>query len=380
MIKIKRCTTHKDRWMVEITLINPDGTVRHRERKKAPGTTKAEAMRWATDREAQLLASPTDRSGRVTEVPTLSEFVSVFERLHYPTAGRQGGLKASQISAIQSILRVHLLPRFGDTRLDQISMRDLKEFSASLLLGRSSKTVNNILSVLQTILLRAERWEYVPAGRLPKVELFRLAGPEMDYYEQHKLEQLIAGARAYSPVALAIVLLGSRAGLRAGEMLGLEWGDIDLTHREIRIRRNVWRGVIGLPKGGRSRTVPLVSELASALQAIRHERGERVFLALRGVSRPASIETLRHLVSCAERAAGFQGAREGRLHVLRHTFCSHLAMRGAPPKAIQELAGHTDLKVTLRYMHLSPQHRTAAIALLERDDSFGAIASPGALS
>jgi hypothetical protein len=49
---------------------------------------------------------------------------------------------------------------------------------------------------------------------------------------------------------------------------------------------------------------------------------------------------------------------------LRHTFCSHLAMKGAPVKAIQELAGHTDLKQTLRYMHLSPSVLDAAIALL----------------
>jgi len=52
-------------------------------------------------------------------------------------------------------------------------------------------------------------------------------------------------------------------------------------------------------------------------------------------------------------------------HILRHTFCSHLAMRGAAPKAIQELAGHRDLSTTLRYMHLSPAAKESAIRLLE---------------
>jgi site-specific recombinase XerD len=52
--------------------------------------------------------------------------------------------------------------------------------------------------------------------------------------------------------------------------------------------------------------------------------------------------------------------------VLRHTFCSHLAMRGAPAKAIQELAGHEDLSTTLRYMHLSPAARESAIKLHDR--------------
>ena len=51
--------------------------------------------------------------------------------------------------------------------------------------------------------------------------------------------------------------------------------------------------------------------------------------------------------------------------MLRHTFCSHLAMRGAPARAIQELAGHADLGTTQRYMHLSPAAIDAAIRLLE---------------
>ncbi len=49
-----------------------------------------------------------------------------------------------------------------------------------------------------------------------------------------------------------------------------------------------------------------------------------------------------------------------------HTFCSHLAMRGAPPKVIQELAGHVHLSTTMRYMHLSPGHKEQAIRLLDQ--------------
>ena len=52
--------------------------------------------------------------------------------------------------------------------------------------------------------------------------------------------------------------------------------------------------------------------------------------------------------------------------MLRHTFCSHLAMRGAPARAIQELAGHADLSTTQRYMHLSPAALEGAIRLLDQ--------------
>ena len=57
--------------------------------------------------------------------------------------------------------------------------------------------------------------------------------------------------------------------------------------------------------------------------------------------------------------------RETGIHILRHTLCSHLAMRGAPARAVQELAGHQDLGTTQRYMHLSPAAIDAAIRLLE---------------
>ena len=61
----------------------------------------------------------------------------------------------------------------------------------------------------------------------------------------------------------------------------------------------------------------------------------------------------------------------GHIHRLRHTFCSHLAMRGTPAKAIQELAGHADRSTTMRYMHLSPASLNQAIRLLEQRGPVG---------
>jgi site-specific recombinase XerD len=71
------------------------------------------------------------------------------------------------------------------------------------------------------------------------------------------------------------------------------------------------------------------------------------------------------------------------VHILRHSFCSHLAMRGAPVRAIQELAGHADLSMTQRYMHLSPAALDAAIQLLDGPQnarSLGDILETGANS
>jgi len=69
-----------------------------------------------------------------------------------------------------------------------------------------------------------------------------------------------------------------------------------------------------------------------------------------------------------KRAALKAGVFNNGPHMLRHTFCSHLAMRGAPARAIHELAGHQNLTTTQRYMHLSPAALDTAIRLLERRD------------
>ena len=76
-----------------------------------------------------------------------------------------------------------------------------------------------------------------------------------------------------------------------------------------------------------------------------------------------SADIVKHHV---ERAARRAHIGQNGVHRLRHTFCSHLAMRGAPARAIQELAGHADLTMTQRYMHLSPAALDSAIRLLEQ--------------
>ena len=91
----------------------------------------------------------------------------------------------------------------------------------------------------------------------------------------------------------------------------------------------------------------------------QHLRNRRVLVQSDGSS--MSMKTIQQAV---ERAARRANVKPG-VHILRHTFCSHLAMKGAAPRQIQELAGHKDLSTTMRYMHLSPLSRRQAIQLLD---------------
>jgi len=131
--------------------------------------------------------------------------------------------------------------------------------------------------------------------------------------------------------------------------MALTWTDVDVVKNQVCVERSDWKGHVTSPKGGRLRYVPLTRRLAAALRGHRHLRGARVLCEADG--RPMTQKVLQCLVRRAARRAGL--THDG-LHVLRHTFCSHLAMKGAPARAMQELAGHKDLSTTQRYMHLSP--------------------------
>ena len=105
----------------------------------------------------------------------------------------------------------------------------------------------------------------------------------------------------------------------------------------------------------------MTEALTAALREARHLRSVRVFSLPDGspITRDRVIKAIR----AAQKSAGLS---EQGVHVLRHTFCSHLAMSGASAVAIQHLAGHADLATTQRYMHLSPNAVDEAIRLLNR--------------
>jgi integrase len=143
-------------------------------------------------------------------------------------------------------------------------------------------------------------------------------------------------------------------------MVALEWRDIDSARRQICVQRSAWQGQVTSPKGGRLRYVPMTNRLAVALRDHRHLRGARVLYQDDG--EPFTEKTVQTWLMRAARRAGLESNGP---HRLRHTFCSHLAMQGAPSRAIQELAGHADLSTTQRYLYLSPAALDAAIRLLD---------------
>jgi integrase len=338
-------------WEVDITFRLPDGR-KYRERSKAPVDSKSGALRWGQDRERHLLQHGPPQPKK--EVPTLEKFAPRFIEGH-AKANRQ---KPSGIAAKEMILRVHLLPALGHKRLDMIKNEDVQRLKHNLQ-AKSPKTVNNVLAVLSVLLKKAVEWEVIE--RMPcSIKLLRVSKDSPRFFDFDEYERLVDAARILDSRTYLIVLLGGEAGLRCGEMIALEWDDVDFVNRRVCVRRSDWNGQVTTPKSGRVRWVPLTRRLAVGLSAHRHLRSPRVLC--QDNAEPLTRQMVQTRVKSAARKAGLS---ENSVHVLRHTFCSHLAMRGAPARAIQEAAGHKELGTTQRYMHVSPAALEDAIRLLE---------------
>ncbi len=348
-VKIRRYK--RGGWEVDIQIELPDGT-RLRERKKSPVSSKSASLRWGLARERELTFHRPEKPRR--EVPTLREFAPRFLD-GYARANRQ---KPSGIASKEINLRIHLIPFLGKKKLNKINNEDIQHLK-SRLYKKAPKTVNNILTVLNKLLKVAEEWDVIED--MPcSIKLLKTQAKEAAFHDFDEYNRLVEAAKKTDPQSYLAVLLGGDAGLRCGEIMALEWTDIDFSKRQVLVQRSEWKGHVTAPKGGRSRRVPLTTRLTNALKDFRHLRGPRVLYQNNGQS--ATQKVVRNLVLRAARRANLAN---GGVHILRHTFCSHLAMRGAPARAIQELAGHKNLSTTQRYMHLSPAAIEAAIRLLE---------------
>jgi integrase len=231
--------------------------------------------------------------------------------------------------------------------------------------------VNNVLTVLSAMLKYGQKLDFVE--KLPPLDRLRVSRdgevrPEQFYtFEEYRL--LVDAASRLDARIHGIVLCAGDTGLRASEIIALEWRDVGRATGELRIERADWYGQVDTSKSGKGRTVPMTPRLAKALQALRHLRGDPVFLQDDGAA--ITRKVLRRWIASAQRLAQVKvlGRSPGNIHVLRHTFCSHLAMRGAPAVTIQALAGHASLSTTMRYMHLQAGAKEAAIALLAQGEA-----------
>lgn len=347
----------QDGWIADIRVRLASGKM-YRTRPRVSGT-RAAALRWAQEREAFILRNgPSGKEVAQEEEKAPATFAAFAERF---LANSSVNNKPSTANAKKHALENHLVPYFGAMRLDEVKAAVVEAFKAQqVATGLANSTINNQLAILGCLLSLAVEWgELVSA---PRMRLLKVRETPVVFLDFVEVEAFLAAA---DPAWHSMLAVAIWTGLRQGELRALQWPDVDLANARLFVRRSLWRGIEGTPKGGREREVGLCKRALEALRAqqLRTALRRRHVFSPDGGARPFSEGEIGDVVRETGAAAGVEKALTW--HKLRHTFGAHLAMRNAPPKAIQELMGHQKLAMTERYMHLAPAARQGAVNLLD---------------
>ena len=238
--------------------------------------------------------------------------------------------------------------------LNEISPRLIEEYRAKRLKEVSPARVNRLVATLKCMFNKAKMWgRFSGDNPVTKVKMLKENNERTRFLEKEEIVKLLSNC---APSLLPIVVIALNTGMRLGELLGLKWQDIDMK-----------RGMIYLynTKNGEKREIPANVKVRTALLKLRrHPNSEFVFCLRNGQPRT-------QIRSPFFTATDKSGITNFHFHDLRHTFASHLVMSGVDLNTVRELLGHKSMKMTLRYSHLSPDHKKAAVDILsERIDTF----------
>jgi integrase len=252
----------------------------------------------------------------------------------------------------RSVLDHHLIATFGTLRIESVSASRIERWRDEQVSEHdmSRRNANKILAILHGIFEYAVRKHGLLSNPVKDVEKLRESydAARFDFYSPEEVRELVAKASDAQDGAL--YLTGAFSGLRRGELIGLLWEDVDFENHSLRVWETVTRRERGLPKSRKSRTVPMVDDVAGALKGLKaRERytqpKDPVFAG--EDSEPIDGSALRRRYIADLKSAGLRFLR---FHDLRHTFGS-LAINSVSIVQVQAWMGHADIKTTMRYLH-----------------------------
>jgi len=305
----------------------------------------------ADARRGQLLAPARPASG-VAFADAAAEW------LRYVEHDRQR--RPSTIRDYRIVVDKVLVPVLGEAPLAAITSAHIDAFRARLVAeGRlSPRTINKYLALIHGILKRAQRVFGLSANAAAGVERqpMRRSGD----FEVLSAEEVEALARAATHTQDgALYLTAAYAGLRLGELRALRWRDVDFAKRLVHVRRSYVERSEGVPKSGRVRSVPMIDQVARALDELsrrEHFTGDEDLVFCNQVGGHFEDSALRRRFYAARERAGLKPIR---FHDLRHTFGT-LAVQVFPLSDVKAYMGHADIATTMIYVHHVPQHDAAA--------------------
>jgi len=279
--------------------------------------------------------------------PTFNEFKDKY--LAYLKANTRPTTYTRYKEAIEHFLE--FLKRNGSIswRLSQISFQFIERYKQERINKVKPLTVNLELKILKALFNYAIKCRCASKNPLNEVPFFRAPEKRPPFLTKNEIRKLLASADSLYPILYTFL----KTGLRKSELINLKWENIDFERKCILIESNKeWQ-----TKTGNTREIPIGDDLLSLLKKLTR-KSEYVFVNTNG------RKYQHHLTERVKRLGKRIGLPDLTLHTLRHTFISHLVMSGVDLVTVKELAGHADIKTTMRYAHLAPEHLRKSIKRL----------------
>lgn len=217
----------------------------------------------------------------------------------------------------------------------------------------SGATFNKELAFLKGILNKAVVWKKLAEHPGKDVKALRITSERTRFLTEEEEGRLFA---VCSPALRRIVEAGLLTGFRRQELVTLRPEDVDFNRETVSV-------AACYSKNSESRTLPVGERMKTVLQEALTVRSDAPTVFVTESGKPWLFRNFSSVFSRACQRAGIEPCSP---HTLRHTFASRLVMAGVDLRTVQELLGHKDIKMTLRYTHLSPSHKRQAMAALEQ--------------
>jgi len=243
----------------------------------------------------------------------------------------------------------HLTSFFEGRYLFEITSQMIEDYKAERLEKVAPATVNRELACLKHIYTKAIEWNYATVNPAKSVKFLKEPPGRLRYLSSDEAGRLLDACSGY---LRSIVITALNTGMRKGEILSLRWADVDMKNRKVAVKK---------PKNNEIRVIPINQTLYQELAKIAEQSDDREFVFTNKDGEPFG-DIKKGFLSALKRAK----IGDFHFHDLRHTFGSHLVMQGIDLKTVQQVMGHKDIKMTMRYSHLSPEYVQEAIGRLDK--------------
>ncbi len=269
------------------------------------------------------------------QVPKLAEFVETNYLQLVKT------YKASW-KTDEGLLRNHILPAFGHLHLDAVTKSDVIGFISRHRETHKPGSVNRVIILLRYVFNLALKWETPGVSRNPtaSIPLLEENNQKERFLTADEAKSLVTAIKQSDNTMLQYIVSALiLTGTRKQEVLRARWADFNFDMR-------IWR--IPTSKGGKARHIPISDGLAALLETVPRIPGcEWIF------SNPKTAKPYVSVYCSWNTARTAVGLADVRMHDLRHSFASFLVNSGQSLYTVQKLLGHTQVKTTQRYAHLS---------------------------